>query len=268
MQKFLCNVQKFRRNAIHNVWLAMSKKWKSTVDFMVFHPTDKIPSILQLHQGQKLKRWQVLHKKSIVRETNFHIWNTWFIRRHYLRHCTILGRNHICSHLVHSRRVHILGDTTECNVALDQCSCNKTSGIVFCVSKDHKPLGESLTYHYWRWILYLLRLASNFSCRKVEWIDLPITTLPDRTLQKTDKNCGTQPMSFGIRMFVHAVEWLLHISSTINHQSRICVVVRLGSTNMTEIYGYALREIKICWTEFWKLSYLIAAAVQAKSRNF
>ena len=24
----------------------------------------------------------------------------------------------------------------------------------------------------------------------------------------------------------------------------------LGSTNMTEIYGYVLREIKVCWTEF------------------
>ena len=50
------------------------------------------------------------------------------------------------SHLVHSRRVHILGHNTECNVALDQCSCSKTSGMVFCVSKGHKPLGGSLTY--------------------------------------------------------------------------------------------------------------------------
>ena len=65
MQKFLCNVQKFRWNAIHNLWLAMSKKWKSTVDFMVFHQTDKIPSILQLHQDEKLKRWQLLHKKAL-----------------------------------------------------------------------------------------------------------------------------------------------------------------------------------------------------------
>ena len=63
-------------------------------------------------------------------------------------------------------------------------------------------------------------------------------------------------------MFVHAVEWLLHISSTINHQSRICVAGRLGSTNMTEIYGYVLREIKVCWTQFLKLSYLITAAVK------
>ena len=51
-------------------------------------------------------------------------------------------------------------------------------------------------------------------------------------------------------MFVNAVEWLLHISSPINHQSRICVANRLGSTNMTEIYGYVLREIKVCWMEF------------------
>ena len=43
MQKLLCNVQKFRRNAIHNVWLTMSKKRKSTVDFMVFHPTRQNP---------------------------------------------------------------------------------------------------------------------------------------------------------------------------------------------------------------------------------
>ena len=58
----------------------------------------------------------------------------------------ILGRKHIYSHLVHSRRVHILGHTTRCNVALDQCLCSKASGMVFCVSKDHKPLGGSLTY--------------------------------------------------------------------------------------------------------------------------
>ena len=62
------------------------------------------------------------------------------------QHCTILGGNHIYSHLVHSRRVHILGHTTRCNVALDQCLCSKASGMVFCVSKDHKPLGGSLTY--------------------------------------------------------------------------------------------------------------------------
>ena len=46
----------------------------------------------------------------------------------------------------HSRRVHILGHNTECNVALDQCSCSKTSGMVFCVSKGHEPLGGSLIY--------------------------------------------------------------------------------------------------------------------------
>ena len=46
----------------------------------------------------------------------------------------------------HSRRVHILGHNTECNVALDQCSCSKTSGMVFCVSKGHEPLGGSLMY--------------------------------------------------------------------------------------------------------------------------
>ena len=41
-------------------------------------------------------------------------------------------------------------------------------------------------------------------------------------------------------MFVHAAEWLLHISSIINHQSRICVAGLLGSTNMTEIYVYVV----------------------------
>ena len=61
---------------------------------------------------------------------------------------------------------------------------------------------------------------------------------------------------------MNAMEWLLHISSTINHQSRICVAGRLGSTNITEIYGYVLREIKVCWTEFSKLSYLITVAVK------
>ena len=50
------------------------------------------------------------------------------------------------SHLVHPRRFHILGHTTDCNVALDQSSSSKTSGMVFCVSKGHKPLGGSLTY--------------------------------------------------------------------------------------------------------------------------
>ena len=53
---------------------------------------------------------------------------------------------HMYHDFVHSRRVHILGHTTEYNVALDQCSCIKTSGMVFCVSKGHKPLGGSLTY--------------------------------------------------------------------------------------------------------------------------
>ena len=56
--------------------------------------------------------------------------------------------------------------------------------------------------------------------------------------------------NFGIRIFVHAVEWLLHISSTINHQSRICVAGRLGSANMTEIYRYVLQETKVCWKKF------------------
>ena len=137
MQQLLCNVQKFRRNAMPNVWLVISKKWKSTIDFMVFHPTDKIPSILQVHQGQKLKRWKLLHKKVFVGETNFHIWDTWSIRCHYPRHCTILGKKHIYFHLVHSRRVHILGHTTECNIALGQCSCSKrppTTRWVFNVS--------------------------------------------------------------------------------------------------------------------------------------
>ena len=49
---------------------------------------------------------------------------------------------------------------------------------------------------------------------------------------------------------MNAVEWLLRTSSTIYHQSRICVAGGSGSTNMTEIYGYVLREIKVCWTEF------------------
>ena len=85
-------------------------------------------------------------QKSIVCETNFHIWHTWSIRRHYPWHCTILGRKHMYSHLVHSRRVRILGHTTECNVALDQYSFSKTSGMVFCIWKGHKPLVGSLTY--------------------------------------------------------------------------------------------------------------------------
>ena len=63
-------------------------------------------------------------------------------------------------------------------------------------------------------------------------------------------------------MFVHAVEWVLHISSTIDHQSRICVAGCLGSANMSEIYRYVLREIKVCWTKFLKLSYPITAAVK------
>ena len=75
-------------------------------------------------------------QKSIVHETNFYTWYTWSIRRHYPWHCTILGRKHMYSHLAHSRRVRILGHTTEC----------KTSGMVFCVSKGHKSLGRSLTY--------------------------------------------------------------------------------------------------------------------------
>ena len=50
------------------------------------------------------------------------------------------------SPIVHSRRVHVLGNTTECNMALDQYSCSKTSGMVFSVSKGHEPLGGSLTY--------------------------------------------------------------------------------------------------------------------------
>ena len=41
------------------------------------------PFNITLHQGQKLKRWQLLHKKNIVRETNFHIWDTWSIRALY-----------------------------------------------------------------------------------------------------------------------------------------------------------------------------------------
>ena len=62
------------------------------------------------------------------------------------RHCTILGRKHMYSPFVHSRRVHLLGHTTVCKVALDQCSCSKTSGMVLCVSKGYEPLGGSLTY--------------------------------------------------------------------------------------------------------------------------
>ena len=85
-------------------------------------------------------------QKSIVRETNFHIWDTWSIRRHYPQHCTILGRRHMYSPLVHSWRAHILRHTTVCNVALDQCSCSKTSGVVFCVSKGHEPLDGYLMY--------------------------------------------------------------------------------------------------------------------------
>ena len=35
-----------------------------------------------------------------------------------------------------------------------------------------------------------------------------------------------------------------------DYRSSICVAGRLDMTNMTEIYGYVLLEIKICWTEF------------------
>ena len=94
----------------------------------------------------KAKAMTATPQKSIVHETNFYTWKTWSIRRHYPWHCTILGRKHMYSHLAHSRRVHILDHTTECNVALDQYSCSKTSGMVFCVSNGHKPLGRSLTY--------------------------------------------------------------------------------------------------------------------------
>ena len=85
-------------------------------------------------------------QKSIVGETNFHILDTSSIRRHYPRYCTIFGRKHMYFPLLHSRRVQIPGHITECNVALDQCSCSKTSVMVFCVSKGHEPLGGSLMY--------------------------------------------------------------------------------------------------------------------------
>ena len=91
MQKLLCNVQKFKRNAIHNVWLAMSKKWKSA-------------ALYDFRQ-----------------------------KAHVFSFCPF-------------STVHLLGHTTVCKVALDQCSCSKTSGMVFCVLKGYEPLGGSLTY--------------------------------------------------------------------------------------------------------------------------
>ena len=106
------------------------------------------PFNITLHQGQNLKRWQLLHKKAFFMKPIF-TYGTLDPFEHctiHSQHCTILGRNHIYSHLVHSRRAHILGHTTRCNVALDQCLCSKASGMVFFVSKDYKPLGRSLTY--------------------------------------------------------------------------------------------------------------------------
>ena len=86
-------------------------------------------------------------QKSIVREINFHIWKTWSIWRHYPRHCTILGRKHMYSHLAIIDVSTFWAITLSVILALDQCSCSKTSTMVFCISKGHKPLGESLTYH-------------------------------------------------------------------------------------------------------------------------
>ena len=106
------------------------------------------PFNITLHQGQKLKRWQLLHKKALFVKPIF-TYGTLDPFEHctiHSQHCTILGRNYIYSHLVHSRRVHILGHTTRCNVALDQCLCSKTAVMVFCVSKVHKSLRGSLTY--------------------------------------------------------------------------------------------------------------------------
>ena len=91
------------------------------------------PFNITLHQGQKLKRWQLLHKKALFVKPIF-TYGTHDPFEHctiHSQHCTILGGNHIYSHLVHSRRVHILGHTTRCNVALDQCLCSKASGMVF-----------------------------------------------------------------------------------------------------------------------------------------
>ena len=76
-------------------------------------------------------------QKIIVRKTNFHILDTWSIQCRYPRHCTILDRKHMYSHLVHSRHVDILGHTTKCNVALDQCTCNKTSGMVSDIEDEY-----------------------------------------------------------------------------------------------------------------------------------
>ena len=67
---------------------------------------------------------------------------------------------------------------------------------------------------------------------------------------------------------MNAVEWLLHIYSTINHQSRIRVAGHLGSTNMAEIYGYVLREIKVCWTYFLKISSLIISSLPCLTHHF
>ena len=145
MQKLLCNVQKFRRNTIQNVWLAMSKKWKSSVGFMVFHPKDKIPLILQLHQGENIKWWQLLHKKALFVKPIF-TYGTLDPFDVIITSLYDFSRKHMCFPLAHSRRVHIPDHNTERNVALDQCSCSKTSGMVFCVSKGHEPLGGSLIY--------------------------------------------------------------------------------------------------------------------------
>ena len=72
------------------------------------------------------------------------------------------------SRLVHFRGVHILGHTTECNVGLDQWSCSKISGIVFCVSKGHKPLGGYLTYQVLKMNTAHPQARLEFQLSKVE----------------------------------------------------------------------------------------------------
>ena len=159
----------------------------------------------------------------------------------------------------------------------------------FCVSKDHKPLGGSLTYqvskmntahpqqarlefqlsegrvnrlgrsgqHIERILLDCQsQLCQKEICGK-RCFSLCLLFNP-LTLSHDGLCCGVIPSlgvdqseqfkhKFGPNLWgatdefwysnessgINAVEWLLQISSTINHQSRICVAGHLCSTNMT-----------------------------------
>ena len=71
MQKLLCNGQKFRRNAMHNIWLAEEMKFYSR-----FHglPSNRQNSFNTTATSRpKAQAITTTPQKTIVRETNFHI---------------------------------------------------------------------------------------------------------------------------------------------------------------------------------------------------